>query len=274
MTLACTAIYSGDMNRAHTLSAAVEFIHSATLLHDDVVDESPQRRGKAAANLVYGNSSAVLVGDFLFAKSFQLMTQDKSLEVLRILSNASAIIAEGEVLQLTHKGDMTTSMDSYISIIKAKTAALFAAACEVGPVIAGENIAQQDAMHEYGLNLGIAFQIADDALDYSADQEALGKAVGDDFREGKMTAPILIAIENATEDEKAFWTRTISMGNQTDEDLPRAIEILNSHNAIEKSLDLAKTYGNKAKAAMQQAPDHPSKEAMIGLITYAIERNT
>lgn len=275
MTLACTAIYGGDMVRAHRLAAAVEFIHSATLLHDDVVDESDERRGKATANLVFGNQASVLVGDFLFSRAFQLMTEDDSLRVLRILSQASAIIAEGEVLQLTHKGNMDMGMDHYIAIIKAKTAALFAAACEVAPVIAGEDDTAAQAMHDYGLYLGIAFQIADDALDYSADQAALGKVVGDDFREGKLTAPILLAMQGAGDDEAAFWKRTLSMNQQRGDDLGRAREILAQHNALERSLDLAREYGAKAKAAMESAPDYAPalKAALIDLVDYSINRD-
>lgn len=274
MTLATTAIYSGDMPRAHTLAAAVEFIHSATLLHDDVVDESDERRGKTTANLVYGNQTAVLVGDFLFARSFQLMTEDKSLEVLRILSNAAAIIAEGEVMQLSLKGQMTMTMDDYIAIVTAKTAALFAAATEVAPVIANASPAHQTAMHAYGLNLGIAFQIADDALDYNANAAKLGKAIGDDFREGKLTAPILFALENATADEQKFWHRTLSENTQTPEDLQTAQDILTRHDAITKTINMAQNYGQKAKSAMQSAPDHPLKQAMVDLVDYTINRNT
>ncbi len=276
MTLACTAIYGGDMTRAHRLAAAVEFIHSATLLHDDVVDESAERRGKATANLVFGNQSSVLVGDFLFARAFELMTEDDSMRILRILSQASAIIAEGEVLQLSHMGDMSTGMDDYIKIIQAKTAALFAAACEVSPVIAGADDAAIQAMHNYGLYLGIAFQIADDALDYNADREKLGKVVGDDFREGKLTAPVLLALGDASDEEKAFWQRTLSMHEQKDGDLETAQEIINRHDALKRSLDLARTYGEKAKAAMRAAPSHAPElqQAMIDLVDYSIERDT
>ena len=274
MTLACTAIYSGEMPRAHTLAAAVEFIHSATLLHDDVVDESNERRGKTTANLIYGNQPAILVGDFLFARAFQLMTEENSIEILRILSNASATIAEGEVKQLAHKGDMNTTMEDYTTIIKAKTAALFAAATEVAPVIAGADKNAQTAMHDYGLNLGIAFQIADDALDYAANGNKLGKEIGDDFREGKLTAPILLAMKNATAEEQDFWKRTLSYNEQTGDDLQTALDILNRHNAVENSLALADKYGAKAITAMQSAPDHALKDHMIELVNYAIRRET
>ncbi len=274
MTLACTAIYSGDMARAHRLAASVEFIHSATLLHDDVVDESEERRGKTSAHLVFGNQASVLVGDFLFSRAFQLMTEDHSLEILRILSRASAIIAEGEVMQLTHTGDMELSLDQYEDIIKAKTAALFAAACEVAPVIADAGAEAQKAMHDYGMYLGIAFQIADDALDYNSDHETLGKIIGDDFREGKLTAPVIYALQQANDEEKSFWQRTLAHRKQKDGDLEHAKTILIKHSAIEASMDLARSYGQKAKDAMTSAPKNMPElsRAMIDLVDYAIDR--
>ncbi len=274
LTLACTQIYGGDMSRAHGLSASVEFIHTATLLHDDVVDESEERRGQKAANLVFGNQASVLVGDFLFSRAFQLMTDDGSLDVLRILSEASAIIAQGEVMQLTTANNLETTMDEYISVIKAKTAALFAAACEVGPIIAGADKAAAQAMAEFGMNLGIAFQIADDALDYSADREKLGKTLGDDFREGKMTAPLILALENANADEREFWTRTIAKKEQQDVDLAKAQTILSEHNAIERSLQMAHEYASKAQLALAEAPDHALRSLLAELVPYTINRES
>ncbi|MCB1532647.1 MAG: polyprenyl synthetase family protein [Alphaproteobacteria bacterium] len=274
LTLACTSIYGGEMARAHGLSAAVEFIHTATLLHDDVVDESEERRGQKAANLIFGNQASVLVGDFLFSRAFQLMTADGSLGILKILSDASAIIAQGEVMQLATTGNLSTTMDDYIEVIKAKTAALFAAACEVGPVIAGADKSAASAMAEYGLNMGIAFQIADDALDYDADQDALGKTIGDDFREGKMTAPVLFALAQADEEERAFWTRTLVEKNQQDRDLAQAQEILNRHSALKRSLKLAEEYGEKARLALAEAPDHNLRALLDALIPYTIHRGS
>jgi octaprenyl-diphosphate synthase len=252
LTLACTSYFEGDMRRAHNLAAAVEFIHTATLLHDDVVDESKARRGKDTANLVFGNQASVLVGDFLFSKSFQLMVCDGSLEVLRILSQASTIIAQGEVKQLTTTGNIDTEFNDYIEVISAKTAALFAAACEVGPVISDQNSVTQKALHDYGLNLGIAFQIVDDILDYSSTQKKLGKTPGDDFREGKMTAPLLVALQDASETEKEFWKRTIVDRNQSENDFQQAISILNRHNALERGLDIARDYASKAMDALPE----------------------
>lgn len=272
LTLASTAIYQGDMARAHRLAAAVEFIHTATLLHDDVVDESEERRGQDAANLVFGNQASVLVGDFLFARAFQLMTEDGSLEVLRILSEASAVIAQGEVLQLTTTNNLNTGMDDYIEVIKSKTAALFAAACEVGPVIAGASAEQTKAMADFGMNMGIAFQIADDTLDYLADPEKLGKALGDDFREGKMTAPVLLALEAASKSEREFWQRTLGEKNQNAGDLEQACATLKKHKIKEKCLQLANDYKDQAISALQTAPQGHLQKILEELTEYTITR--
>lgn len=274
LTLAATQIYNGDMPNAHKLAASVEFIHTATLLHDDVVDESLERRGKEAANLIFGNQASVLVGDFLFSRAFELMTECDNLQVLKILSHASSIITQGEVLQLTTANNLDTTMDEYIEVITSKTAALFAAACEVGPVIAGAADSQAKAMHDYGRFLGIAFQIADDALDYSADRETLGKTIGDDFREGKVTAPVLLALENANDEERAFWTRTIAENNKTDNDLATAIAIIEKHNTIVSSLEMAQQYADKAQNALSNIPDSPLRSLLHDLVPYTIFRKT
>ena len=273
LTLAGAAIYGADMKRAQGLAASVEFIHTATLLHDDVVDESLERRGKAAANLVFGNQASVLVGDFLFSRAFQLMVDDGSLDVLRILSEASAIIAQGEVMQLAAIGDVGMDVGQYIDVIKAKTASLFAAACEVGPALKGADKNAAKAMAEYGLNLGIAFQIADDALDYAASEEKLGKKIGDDFRESKMTAPVILALEGADKTEKDFWLRVMKDKNQNDGDLGEALKIIERRKAVEGALALAKTYGDKARLALAEAPDHPFRALLDDLVPYAILRD-
>lgn len=273
LTLASTALYEGDMSRAHTLAAAVEFIHTATLLHDDVVDKSEQRRGKDAANIVFGNEASVLVGDFLFARAFQLMTKDGCLKVLETLSNASAIITEGEVLQLSKIGQLDTSINDYIQIITSKTAALFAAACEVGPLIANTQNEAHKHLYDYGLNLGIAFQIIDDTLDYDADQTALGKNIGDDFYEGKLTAPILFALENANDEQKTFWSRTLAQNAFKDGDLETACAYIIEHDGLKKSKTLAQQYAQKAKDALSTAPDHEIKSIMIDMIDYTITRH-
>lgn len=276
LTLACTRLFDTATDRPFGLAASVEFIHTATLLHDDVVDGSDERRGQKAANLVFGNQASVLVGDFLFSRAFQLMTADGSLEVLRILSDASAIIAQGEVKQLTTANNLETSMDDYIEVVSAKTAALFAAACEIGPVIAGQDKQAQAALAEYGMALGIAFQIIDDVLDYNAEQEKLGKAIGDDFREGKMTAPVLIALENASDDERAFWTRTMGELQQEEGDLARAMDIMAAHDSLNKGVKLAEDYAAQAISALGTLPanarDSELGTALKDLITFVINR--
>lgn len=273
LILASTALYRGDMVRAHRLATAVEFIHSATLLHDDVVDESTLRRGQEVANLVFGNQISVLVGDFLFARAFQLMVSDGSLDVLKVLSDAAAIITQGEVLQLSVAGNSEIGTDTYIDIIKAKTAVLFAAACEVGPIVAGVDKSAAQAMAEFGVNLGIAFQIADDALDYAADQVALGKTIGDDFREGKVTAPVLIAMQQANEGEKEFWRNVIQAEERNDDDLRHAQELIVKYNAIDQSLSLARKYADDARLALAEAPDHPLRVMLDNVVEYTVRRD-
>lgn len=274
MTLASTALYNGDMVRAHRLATSVEFIHTATLLHDDVVDDSDERRGQKSANAVFGNEASVLVGDFLFSRAFQLMVEDGNLHVLKILSDASAIIAQGEVLQLATQGDLATSMDAYLDVIKGKTAALFAAACEVGPLIADSNLNAAQIMAEYGMNLGIAFQIADDVLDYASSSEKIGKTVGDDFREGKMTAPVIIALASANDEDRAFWKRTMQDREQSDSDLVRAQAILKRHDALNKGLTMARNYAQKAREALAEAPDSPIRATLDALALYTVERES
>lgn len=273
MTLASAALYNANMARAHRLATAVEFIHTATLLHDDVVDASDERRGQKSANAVFGNEASVLVGDFLFSRAFQLMVEDGNLHVLKTLSDASAIIAQGEVLQLSTQGNLATSMDDYMNVIKGKTAALFAAACEVGPLIADADVNAVRIMAEYGMNLGIAFQIADDVLDYSAKQEKLGKTVGDDFREGKMTAPVILALQKANDEERAFWKRTMEDKSQDDSDLVRAQSLLARHNALKDGLSMARDYAQKAREALAEAPDSPLRATLDALALYTVERD-
>jgi octaprenyl-diphosphate synthase len=261
------------MTRAHRLAASVEFIHTATLLHDDVVDDSDTRRGKDSANIVFGNEASVLVGDFLFSRAFQLMVADGSLEVLRILSNASAVIAEGEVLQLSVQNNLKTTMADYEAVIEGKTASLFAAACEVGPVIAEQDQTIIDAMREYGLYLGMAFQVVDDVLDYNAERAKLGKTIGDDFREGKMTAPIILAIKKADAQEREFWQRTLGDKNQQNGDLETALELMNKYDTLSKGMDMARNYGKKAVDALQNVPPSPLRDILTDIIEFTINRN-
>lgn len=272
MTLAASRLFDAETTRPYRLAAAVEFIHTATLLHDDVVDESDQRRGKPSANTVFGNQSSVLVGDFLFSRAFELMVADGSIDVLRILSNAAAVITEGEVLQLSIQSKLETTLDQYLEVIAAKTAVLFAAACEIGPVIAGKDESIQKALRDYGHHLGMVFQIADDLLDYQADEAQLGKTVGDDFREGKMTSPVIYALQNATADEKTFWKRTFEDHNQTETDLQTAKSIIKAHKADEKAFQLAELYVQKAISALSVVPDSPLKSTLEKLAIFALHR--
>ena len=256
------------------LAATVEFIHTATLLHDDVVDESAQRRGRPTANLLWDNKSSVLVGDYLFSRSFQLMVEAGSLKVLDILAAASAQIAEGEVLQLTAAQDLTTSEATYLKVIRGKTAALFSAATEVGGVIAEAPQVQIDALSAYGDALGITFQIVDDLLDFQGDPEQIGKNIGDDFRERKLTLPLIKAVSAANEDELAFWHRTIRKGHQRDGDLNHAIALMASHDAFAAAHSDARAYGDAARTALRQLPDHPLRQNLNDLVDYILDRLT
>lgn len=273
MLTVATAAMCGHRGQRHIpLAACVEFIHTATLLHDDVVDESRLRRGKDTANEVWGNQASVLVGDFLFSRAFELMVEDGSLEVLRILSHASSVIAEGEVLQLSTASDMDTTEDLYLDVIKAKTAQLFAAAAEVGGVVADRSRTECKALMSYGLNLGIAFQLIDDVLDYSAKQEQLGKSIGDDFRDGKVTLPVILAFRRGSEDERAFWRRMLEDGEQTDPDLRRAIDLIRKHGSLDDTVNRARHYGDIARDALGIFPDSEIKSALTDLIDFCIHR--
>ena len=262
--------YSGTSH--HKLAAAVEFIHSATLLHDDVVDESALRRGKKPANLIWGNSASILVGDFLFARAFNLMVETGSMDALGILSNAASVIAEGEVQQLAALRNMSMSEADYTNVIKAKTAALFAAATEVAPVIAHRPDAERAALREYGMKLGLAFQLVDDALDYGGLESALGKSIGDDFREGKMTLPVIRAVAAAGTQEKAFWHRVIVEHEQNDVDLEMAVSYLRKAGALQSTLDLAKDYSADAANALNIFPASAWRKSLQDLAAYVVTR--
>ncbi len=272
LTLASARLleYQGDKHIG--LAACVEFIHTATLLHDDVVDESDLRRGQDSANAIWGNKASVLVGDFLFSRSFELMVQAESLKVMEILSHASSVIAEGEVLQLITANDADTTEEAYLEVIQAKTAQLFAAACHVGGLVAGATTTQEEALQSYGNNLGIAFQLIDDALDYNASEEEMGKAVGDDFRDGKMTLPVILAISRGDADEKAFWKRTQEDQDIQDGDLEHALSLLKTHNTISDTVERARQYGEKAISDLDVFPDSEAKSALKGIVEFCIER--
>lgn len=272
LTLAAARMmgYRGEHHRR--LAATVEFIHTATLLHDDVVDESELRRGQAAANLIWGNQASVLVGDFLFSRAFLLMVEVGDLRILDVLSHASAVIAEGEVMQLASANDLATTEDTYLQVITAKTAALFAAAAQVGGMVAGCTREEEEALDVYGRTLGIAFQLIDDALDFAGHEGDLGKAVGDDFRDGKITLPVVLAYGRGSEEEKSFWRRTIEEGEQTADDLVRAQELMNRHRALRDTVERARTYGLRAKDAMSALPKGPFRDALSGIIDFCIAR--
>ncbi|HUH24469.1 MAG TPA: polyprenyl synthetase family protein [Brevundimonas sp.] len=262
----------GDIESAIKLAAAVEFIHTATLLHDDVVDTSELRRGKVAAHLIWGAPSSVLVGDFLFARAFELMVETDQMRALGILARASGVIAEGEVLQLTRAHDLNLDQDTYLQIIRAKTAELFAAAAESGAVGAGATEEQVKALRDYGMALGIAFQLADDALDYGSDTATLGKNAGDDFNEGKATLPLLLAVQRTKGKEDLFWDRVITKGERTPEDFTRARELILGTGAVEATLAAAGDYADRAKAALSVLPASDWRSALEDLADFAVSR--
>jgi octaprenyl-diphosphate synthase len=272
LTLGTARLCGYRGTRHHRLAACVEFIHTATLLHDDVVDESALRRGLATANSVWGNKPSVLVGDFLFSRAFKLMVEDGSLKVLDILSSASAVIAEGEVHQLVTSNDLDTCEDDYLQVIRAKTAELFAAASRIGAVVAERAPAEEDALGRFGLNLGISFQLIDDALDYAASQAALGKTVGDDFREGKITLPVILAFRRGSAEERQYWRRTLEALDQNDDDLARAQTLLERYGALTETVERARHYGSLAKDALGIFADGPERRALVEAAQFAIER--
>jgi octaprenyl-diphosphate synthase len=272
LTLA-TAALTGYSGAGHIrLAAAVEFMHTATLLHDDVVDESELRRGKAAARMVWGNEASVLVGDFLLGQAFRMMVEVGSLRSLEILSSAAAVIAEGEVMQLAAAKQLDTTEDAYLAVIRAKTAELFAAACEVGPVLAARPDAEVAACRSFGMNLGIAFQLVDDALDYGGSKARLGKNVGDDFREGKVTLPVILAFRRGNAEERDFWRRALEAGETDDTELDRAIGALARHGAIEDAVERARHYGAIAKDALALFPDGEGKRALLEVVDFCVAR--
>lgn len=264
--------YEGDGHV--TLAASVEFMHTATLLHDDVVDESEMRRGKQAARLLWGNEASVLVGDYLLGQAFKMMVEVGSLGALRVLSNAAAVIAEGEVMQLAAAKNLATTEQTYRAVINAKTAALFAAAAEVGAVVADRPKAEAEALYAFGQHLGLAFQLMDDVLDYSGERARLGKNVGDDFSEGKVTLPVILAHADGTTEERAFWQRTISEGDVRDGDLETAMALISRHNALDRTMERALEHGEHATRALDVFPDDPIKSALLDAVGFSISRTS
>ena len=272
LTLACADLVGYAGSRHYKLAAAVEFIHTATLLHDDVVDGSGLRRGRKTANIIWGNSASVLVGDFLFSRAFELMVEAESLKALKILANASAVIAEGEVNQLTAQRRIETSEDQYLEIIDAKTAALFAAACRIAAVVAGRDETEEKALDVYGRNLGIAFQLIDDAIDYESDGATMGKDAGDDFRDGKVTLPVILAHARGSADDRAFWRAAITGERVSDADLAHATQLLRQTGAIADTLARARHYGQRAIDALGMFEASKAKTALTEAVEFAIAR--
>jgi octaprenyl-diphosphate synthase len=272
LTLGCAALLGYSGTRHQRLAAAVEFIHTATLLHDDVVDGSGLRRGKRTANLIWGNPATVLVGDFLFSRAFELMVEDGSLRVLKILSHASAVIAEGEVEQLTTQRRIETDEEQYLTIISAKTAALFSAACRIAPVVAEASDESELALEKFGKYLGIAFQLIDDVIDYGSQQAVMGKGVGDDFRDGKVTLPVILAYARGSETDRAFWRAAIGGERICDADLEHAIALLRGSDALSETVDRARHYGRRAIDALASFPAGKAKSALAEAVEFAISR--
>ncbi len=272
LTIACAALSNYEGDGHIKLAASVEFMHTATLLHDDVVDESDMRRGKLAARKLWGNEASVLVGDFLLGQAFKMMVEVGILECLDILSTAACTIAEGEVMQLAAAKNTETSEDDYLAVIRGKTAELFAAACEVGAVLNARPKAEQAACRSFGMNLGIAFQLVDDALDYGGSQAKLGKNVGDDFREGKITLPVLLAFRRGDAEERAFWKRCLETGETTDENLAHAVGLLTKHRALADTIERARHYGAMAKDALALFPASHAKDALAEAVDFCISR--
>jgi octaprenyl-diphosphate synthase len=272
LTLIFSRLLGYEGKRHITMATAIEFIHTATLLHDDVVDDSHLRRGLASANDVWGNEASVLVGDYLLSQAFQMMVEDGSISALKVLSDASAIIAKGEVFQLTTRNSLETSEKDYLKVIKGKTATLFAAACELGAIVADQP-EQQTPLYEAGMALGIAFQMMDDALDYSAEQQKLGKTVGDDFRDGKITLPVIHAYAQGNAEEKAFWEAHLGDDSQPGEaELHKALALIHRHKSLEYTHQQAEAYCNRAQNALEAFPPSPEKAALEEIIHFCITR--
>ncbi|MEN8723908.1 MAG: polyprenyl synthetase family protein [Alphaproteobacteria bacterium] len=273
LTLATAHMCGYQGGQRHVmLASCVEFLHTATLLHDDVVDESELRRGKPTANQIFGNQAAILVGDYLISKSFHMLVHDGSIEVLKVLSDAAVVIAAGEVLQLEVQNEIATSEDDYLRVIESKTAALFAAACEISAVLTDQPDAERKALSDYGRFLGVAFQLVDDALDYRASQAALGKTVGDDFREGKITLPVVLAWRRGDEEERKFWARVMGGAKQKRKDFDRALELMDKHGTLDDTIERARHYGDRAKDALLLFPQSAERDALQDIVDFCISR--
>jgi octaprenyl-diphosphate synthase len=272
LTLASAQMFGYEGEGHIKLATSVEFMHTATLLHDDVVDESDLRRGKSTARMIWGNQASVLVGDFLLGQAFKMMVEVGSLDALDVLATSASVIAEGEVLQLSVAKNMETTEDDYLSVIRAKTAALFAAAAEVGPIIANTDRASRNALKSYGMNLGLAFQLVDDVLDYGGKAAETGKNVGDDFREGKITLPVILSYRRGTAEDHAFWKAAIEQGDSSDENLEKALGLISKYNGLGDTITRARHYGEMARDALSALPASPQKAALMEVIDFCIDR--
>jgi octaprenyl-diphosphate synthase len=272
LTLAAAQMFGYEGEGHIKLATSVEFMHTATLLHDDVVDESDLRRGKSTARMIWGNQASVLVGDFLLGQAFKMMVEVGSLDALDVLATSASVIAEGEVLQLSVAKNMETTEDDYLSVIRAKTAALFAAAAEVGPIIANTDRASRNALKSYGMNLGLAFQLVDDVLDYGGKAAETGKNVGDDFREGKITLPVILSYRRGTAEDHAFWKTAIEQGDSSDENLEKALGLISKYNGLGDTITRARHYGEMARDALSPLPATPQKAALMEVIDFCIDR--
>jgi octaprenyl-diphosphate synthase len=272
LTVAAAILFGKGNGSAINFAAAVEFMHNATLLHDDVVDESDMRRGKPAARMVWGNKASILVGDFLLGQAFMMMVETRNVDALGVLSAASAVMAEGEVFQLAKTGDLTTTAADYAEVIRAKTAVLFEAACEVGAMSGGADEAGRKALALYGLELGNAFQLVDDALDYGGQSGTLGKNVGDDLREGKMTLPVILALQAATESERAIIASALGNAEATDLEVHQVVAIFNRYGTLAKTLERAQDHAKAAIAALSDLPDSEMKSILADVVVHSVSR--
>ena len=272
ITIAAAEMFGYRGENHVKLACAVEFMHTATLLHDDVVDESDRRRSKPTARMIWGNQASVLVGDFLLGQAFRMMVDVGSLDALDVLSTAASIIAEGEVMQLAAAKKLTTTEDEYLAVIKAKTAALFLAAAEVGPIVAGAGDDDRAALRSFGLNLGLAFQLVDDVLDYGGNARDLGKNVGDDFREGKITLPVILAYRRGTDEDRQFWKTSLEDGDNGPAALERARSLMTRYGALADSIQRARQFGEIARDALAPLKPGAHKDALLDVVEFCISR--
>ncbi|WP_349236678.1 MULTISPECIES: polyprenyl synthetase family protein [unclassified Devosia] len=272
LTVAAASLFGKGTGSAINFAAAVEFMHNATLLHDDVVDESDMRRGKPAARMVWGNKASILVGDFLLGQAFMMMVETGDIAALGVLSAASAAMAEGEVFQLAKTGDLSTTPQDYAEVIRAKTAVLFQAACEVGAMSGGADAPGRKALARYGLELGTAFQLVDDVLDYRGESDTLGKNSGDDLREGKMTLPVILALADASEAERAVITGALGDAQASDDQVRSVVAIMERHDTLGRTIRQAHAHAGAARDALNAAPAGAMNALLADVVEFSVMR--